>query len=86
MIGGSTCMYSSRSLQICPLLNRTHSGKSVLIETNIEVRAGAPFHRAALRERRGARCGCGPGAPAPPQSDRRTRRLVLEARSFRAIQ
>ena len=23
MVGGSTCMYSSRSLQICPLLNRT---------------------------------------------------------------
>ena len=26
MVGGSICMYSSRSLQICPLINRDHSG------------------------------------------------------------
>ena len=55
-------MYSSRSLQICPLINRDHSvesfGKSVLAETS---GAGAPFPHC------GAAHGASGGPRLPPE-------------------
>ena len=58
MVGGSICVYSSRSLQICPLINRDHSGSCGSMS---EYESRGPVS-ALLR---GARCG--PGAPAPAQ-------------------
>ena len=63
MVGGSTCLYSSRSLQICPLLKPYSFGKSVLVETS---RAGAPFpHCCAAHGASG-----GPRAPSEPHAPR----------------
>ena len=52
-------MYSSRSLQICPLINRSF-GKSVLVETS---GAGAPFPHC------GAAHGASGGPHAPPEQE-----------------
>ena len=48
-------MYSSRSLQICPLINRSLIGKSVLADTS---GAGAPFPH----------CGAAHGASGGPRA------------------
>jgi len=54
-------MYSSRSLQICPLINQSF-GKSVLIETN---RAGAPFPHCCAAH------GASGGPRLPPEQCRK---------------
>ena len=59
MTGGSICVYSSRSLQICPLINRNHSGSWYTVG---DCERRSPPVSALLR---GARCLR--GAPPPPR-------------------
>ena len=72
MVGGSICVYSSRSLQICPLINRDHSGSCGSMS---EYESRGPVS-ALLR---GARCG--PGGPAPPQRVHRRQSRALSVTS-----
>ena len=69
MVGGSICVYSSRSLQICPLINRNHS------ESRCSERLRAPEPRFRTL-RRGA---CRPAGEAAVRAAGSERRVAAPA-------